>query len=343
MFGFSQFFASDAGAVFGAALAQNKTNFDLFTVGQNVVNGLRFGSIYALVAMGIVLIYKSSDVVNFGHGEMGMFCTFICFAVLGALLPARLSPSDPLPTQVELGSYLLALLVTLAFAALLGFVFERFLLRPLSKAPILSQVMVTIGAGILLYGFASLIWKSDQKVFPNPEIVDGPPILMIGSGIQVIPISREVVMALVIGGIASLVLFLFFKYTMVGTAIRAMALNPNAAKLMGVNVGFLTGLTWMIALGLAAIAGMLIAPKVSLSPTMMAGVAANAFAAAVLGGMNSLPGAIVGGLLIGIIDNLVGYYFLDAGLRGLSAFIIIVVVLTVRPNGLLGKTVRKKV
>lgn len=320
--------------------AQANKSFDLLTLGRNIVNGLTFGSIYALVALGIVLIYKSSDVVNFGHGEMGMFCTFICFAVLGSLLPPRRT-TDPLPDTVSIGTYLLALLLTLAFAGLLGLIVERGLLRPLAKAPLLSQVMVTIGLGILLYGFASMIWKADTKPFPQADVVKGADI-RIPYDNSFLLITGEMIAALIIGGIVSVLLFLFFKYTLVGTAIRAMAQNPTAARLMGVNVGRLTGLCWVIALMLAAIAGLLTAPKISLSPLMMANVAVQAFAAAVLGGITSLPGAVIGGLLIGIIDNLVGFYLPD-GLRGLLAFVIIVAVLTVRPNGLLGKTVRKKV
>jgi branched-chain amino acid transport system permease protein len=137
-------------------------------------------------------------------------------------------------------------------------------------------------------------------------------------------------------------LFLFFRYTMVGTALRAIAQNPFAARLMGINVGRLNGLAWAMALMLAALAGMLAAPKLQLEPSMMTDVAVKSFAAAVLGGMNSLPGALLGGLLIGIIDNLAGFYLPD-GLRSTIAFLIIVVVLTIKPNGLLGKTIRKKV
>ncbi len=322
-----------------SVVGQADRGLDLLTLTRNVVNGLTFGSIYALVALGIVLIYKSSDVVNFGHGEMGMFSTFICFAVFGALLPPR-KTNEQLPDAVNMGIFVVGLLVAVVFAGLLGLFIERVLLRPLQKAPLLSQIMVTIGLGVFLYGVASLVWKADLKAFPQGQLVADTQ-LVFGSPPSTLKISGDTIAALLIGGLVSLALFLFFKYTMVGTAIRAMAQNPSAARLMGVNVGLLTGVTWMLALMLAVIGGILIAPKISLSPLLMADIAVKSFTAAVLGGITSLPGAVLGGLLVGIIDNMVTFYF--PGWQGMAAFFIIVLILTVKPNGLLGKTVRKKV
>lgn len=329
-------------AILDSNLAQTAQSggFDFLTLGRNIVNGLTFGSIYALVALGIVLIYKSSDVVNFGHGEMAMFSTFICFAAFNLLLPPR-PQNTQLPETLGAATFVGGMIASLIFAAIMGLLIERFLLRPLQKAPLLSQIMVTIGLGVMLYGLASLIWKADTKSFPVPDLVASTN-FTIGEGTSRLQIDGQVIASLLIAGLASLLLFLFFKYTLVGTAIRAMAQNPMAARLMGVNVGFLTGLTWMLAIMLAAVAGILAAPKVFLQPLMMTSIVVNAFAAAVLGGITSLPGAVVGGLLIGIIDNLVKFYLPD-GLSGMVSFIIIVLVLAVRPNGLLGKTVRKKV
>jgi branched-chain amino acid transport system permease protein len=319
-----------------ASIIEQPKSFDFNVFLRSIINGLNFGSIYALIAIGIVLIYKSSDVVNFGTADMSTMCIFISFTLIGFFVPKTALGS--LPEYTDTGLFFLALIGSLAFAALLGFVIERFLLRPLSKSNVLSQVMVTIGLGILLFGISGLIWKADTKAFPQPEVLEGGPIFRIGE----IPVTREVFAAILVGAIISLFLFLFFKYTLVGTAMRAMAQNPTAARLMGVNVGRLTGITWMLSLMIGAIAGILIAPLISLSPNTMANVAIYGFAGAVLGGLTSLPGAVVGGLLMGIIDNLVGFYLPD-GLRGMGAFIIIVLVLTFRPNGLLGKTVRKKV
>ncbi|MEI7554241.1 branched-chain amino acid ABC transporter permease [Candidatus Chlorohelix sp.] len=333
------YLADAGGAAVATILADSGKGFDLVTLGRNIVNGLTFGSIYALVALSIVLIYKSSDVVNFGTAEMGMFATFVCFSSLSVLV-GRVG-NNPLPETIGLGNYLLAIVATLVFAGLLGLMIERILLRPLSKAPVLSQVMVTIGLGVFLFGIASFIWKADNKPFSELDAVKSANI-RINVDNAFISITGEMITAMLIGAFLSLLLYLFFKFTLVGTAMRAMAQNPTTAKLMGVNVGFLTGLTWMIAMMLLAIAGVLVAPKISLSPLMMANVAVLSFAGAVLGGMTSLVGAVVGGLLVGIIDNLVGFYLPD-GLRSMLAFLIIVVVLTFRPNGLLGKVVRKKV
>lgn len=314
------------------------SGFDWTIFWRNILNGLGFGSIYALVALGLVLIYKSSDVVNFGQGEMAMFSTYIGFAIMGLLLGVNVSkPNAELPSKLDWGTFLIALIGALAFAAVMGLVIERFLLRPLMKASVLSQVMATIGIATLLYGMASWLWKAEPRSYPRVEAVVGPP-LKVGD----IAVTREDLTFLGVGLVAALLLFVFFRYTMVGTALRAIAQNPFAARLMGINVGRLNGLAWALALMLAALAGILAAPKLQLDPGTMTYIAVNAFAAAVLGGITSLPGAIVGGLLIGIIDNLVGFYLPD-GLRATIGFLIIVLVLTIRPNGLLGKTVRKKV
>lgn len=337
---FSSWLLTNFSPQVAASVTAQSSGFNLFSFGQNIVNGLTFGSIYALVALGIVLIYKSSDVVNFGQGQMAMFCTFICFSIFSALLPAR-KRDEALPDTVSIGIFVAGLVGTLIFAGVMGLVIERVLLRPLQKATVLSQVMVTIGLGVLLYGLASLIWKADYKKFPQAEFVQGPPLLKLGSATSFVPVTREVLVALGVGLVVSVALFLFFKYTLVGTAIRAMALNASAARLMGVNVGLLTGLTWALSIMLATTGGLLAAPSISLTPNLMDDVANKAFAAAVLGGITSLPGAVVGGLLIGIIDNLVNFYL--PGLSEMAAFLIIVIILAIRPNGLLGKTVRKKV
>jgi branched-chain amino acid transport system permease protein len=319
-------------------LSAASEGFDWITFGRTIINGLSFGSIYALFALGLVLIYKSSDVVNFGHGEMAMFSTYIGFSLMGLLLGVNISkPNAELPAKLGWEVFLLALLGTLVFAALMGLVIERFLLRPLSKASVLSRVMVTIGIGTLLYGLASWLWKAEPRPYPRVETVSGSP-FKLGE----LAVTPEDLTFLGVGIVMATLLFLFFRYTMLGTALRAIAQNPFAARLMGINVGRLNGLAWAMALMLAAIAGMLAAPKLQLEPGMMTDVAVKSFAAAVLGGMNSLPGALLGGLLIGIIDNLAGFYLPD-GFRSTIAFLIIVVVLTIKPNGLLGKTVRKKV
>ncbi len=317
---------------------QAAEGFDWNLLFRNLINGLSFGSIYAMMALGLVLIYKSSDLVNFGHGEMAMFSTYIGYTFIGLFLGINIAvPNPDLPRKLGFWVFISALTGAILFAGLMGAVIERVLLRPLGKSSVLSQVMATIGISTLLYGLASWLWKADARSYPPQEWVREPPFVL-GD----IRVSREDVVILVVGLTLSFILFLFFRYTMVGTALRAIAQNAFAARLMGINVGRLNGLAWALALMLAAIGGTLAAPKLSLSPDMMTDVSVKAFAAAVLGGITSLPGALLGGLLIGVIDNLVGFYLPD-GLRATIAFLIIVLVLTIKPNGLLGKSHRKKV
>jgi branched-chain amino acid transport system permease protein len=291
----------------------------LVTFGQTIVNGLAFGSIYALAALSLVLIFKASDVVNFANGELAMFSAFIANVFLENL-------NFP---------YWLAFLGALAFAALLGGGAEVVLIRPLRKASVLAQILVTIGLATLLTGLAGWIWNFEGRSFPDP--ITGPPVRL-GSVI----LKEADLLRIGVTVAIALLLFVFFRFTLVGTALRAMAQNPNAARLMGVNVSRMTTLTWAIATMLGAIAGMLIAPSTFLEPLMMADVAVKAFAAAVLGGFTSMPGAVLGGLALGLVDNLVGTY-ISQDLRSTFAFAIIIGVLVVRPNGLLGRTVKKKV
>jgi len=291
----------------------------LVTFGQSLVNGLAFGSIYALVALGLVLIFKSSDIVNFANGEMAMFSTFIAFAFLDAL---------KMP-------YWVAFLGALVFAGLLGASTELVLIRPLRKASPLSQVLVTIGLGTLLTGIAGWVWTFEGKPFPDP--ITGPP-ARLGSIIIKQGDLLRIGVAILIAGL----LYVFFRYTMIGIALRGMAQNTIAARLMGVNTERMTTLTWALSTMLGAIAGMLIAPNTFLEPLMMADVAVKAFAAAVLGGFTSMPGAVLGGLALGVIDNMVGTY-LSQELRSTFAFAVIIGVLVIKPNGLLGTRVKKKV
>ena len=309
---------------------------------QNVINGVSFGSIYALMAMGIVLIYKSSDVVNFAQGQMAMFLTYIAYSGMGVLLGISfLQPNNDIPAKVGWGVFLGGLVIAIVMAALMGMAMEKFMLRPLAKASVLSQVLATIGAGTLLYGLASWIWKAETRPFPRLEAVAGKP-LVIGNPPDSIIVTLEAINFLVVGLILSILLYLFFRFTMVGTALRAMAQNAFAARLMGINIGRLNGFAWALSLALSVIAGVLAGPRLQLEPNMMTDVGVKAFAAAVLGGITSLPGALLGGLIIGIVDNMAGYY-LGNGLQASIAFLIIILVLAFRPNGLLGKTVRKKV
>ena len=286
--------------------------------GQLLVNGLALGSLYALTAFGIVLIYKTTRIITFAQGETAMFSTFVAFTLLTAL---------QLPFAV-------AFVLTLLFAALFGALIERLVLRHISTTTILNPVIVTVGLSLILLGGAGWIWGYEIRTFPAP--VAGPP-FRIGTVVvsQLNALTFGVTLALMA------VLFAFFRYTPTGIAMRAVSQNQTAAQLMGISINRMNALGWGMGTAMGAVTGMLIAPLNYLDPGMMGDVALKAFAAAVVGGLTSLPGAVVGGLLLGIIDSVVGFEVPE--LRNTIAFSLIVLVLVVRPGGLLGKHEIKKV
>ncbi|HLN60810.1 MAG TPA: branched-chain amino acid ABC transporter permease [Symbiobacteriaceae bacterium] len=285
---------------------------------QQIISGLATGSLYALAALGLVLIFKTSDVVNFAQGEMAMFGTFVAFTLL---------TTAGLPYW---GAFLLALV----FAAIFGAAIERVVLRPLAKAPLISVLIATMGLMQIINGVAGWIWGYEMQ--PFPEAVNGAPINVAGI-VFTLPNLLNIGVALVV----MLLFFVLFKYSMIGVAMRAVAENSTAAKLMGVPTNRVLALTWGLGGVLAATAGILIAPVTNLDINMMASMQIKAFTAAVLGGFTSLPGAVVGGLLLGVLENLVGQW--NSQLQTPFAFGLIVLVLIVRPAGLLGTIQKKKV
>lgn len=285
---------------------------------QQIISGLATGSLYALAALGLVLIFKTSDVVNFAQGEMAMFGTFIAFTLM-------MSAGVP---------YWGAFLLALAFTALLGASIERVVLRPLNKAPLISVLIVTLGLFNIINGVAGWIWGYEPQPFPAG--LSGEPIRLGG-----VVFTLQNILNLGVALAVMLVFFAIFKYSMVGVAMRAVAENRIAAKLVGVRTNRILGLTWGLGGVLAATAGILIAPVTNLEINMMADMQIKAFTAAVLGGFNSLPGAVVGGLTLGVLENIVGQYIPQ--LKTPFAFGLIVVVLLIRPAGLLGTIHKKKV
>lgn len=285
---------------------------------QLIVNGLALGSLYALTAFGIVLIYKTTDVITFAQGETAMFCTFIAFTLITGL---------QLPFGVAFG-------LTLLFALGLGTLIERVVLRRAGSGSILNSVIVTVGLALVLLGVAGWIWGYQTRPFPAP--VSGPPFRF---GTIVLSQLNALILAVML--VLMLLLFAFFRYTVTGIAMRAVAQNRMAAQLMGINVNRINAIGWGVGTALGAVTGILIAPLNYLDPTMMGDVALKAFAAAVLGGFTSLPGAVVGGLLLGIIDSIVGFQVPE--LRTTIAFLLIILVLVIRPGGLLGSHEIKKV
>jgi len=286
--------------------------------GQLLVNGLALGSLYALTAFGIVLIFKTTQVITFAQGETAMFSTFVAFTLLTAF---------QLPFAV-------AFVLTILFAGVFGALIERVVIRRISTTTVLNPVIVTVGLSLILLGAAGWIWGYEIRTFPSP--VDGSPFRL---GTVVVSQLNALIFAVTLVLMAAL--FGFFRFNPTGIAMRAVAENRTAAQLMGISIGRMNALGWGMGTAMGAVTGMLIAPINYLDPSMMGDVALKAFAAAVVGGLTSLPGAVVGGLLLGIVDSVVGFEVPE--LRNTIAFALIVLVLVVRPGGLLGRHETKKV
>lgn len=286
---------------------------------QIIVGGLIFGCIYALAALGIVLIYKTTDVVNFAHGEMAMFTTFISFVLL---------------TQYGF-NYFTSLLLALVFAICFGSLVYLIFMRKVQNAPHINQVVLTLGLFMIINGVASFLWGNHPASFP--EAVEGD-VIQIGN-VYVTPHDLFMV------GITLLLMFVFFlifKFSKIGLAMRSSSQDMLASKLMGINITLVFLVTWGIGAALGGIAGIMTAPFTFLSPNMMGEILIIAFAGAVLGGFISLPGAVLGGLIIGIVENLISYY-ISPELRIVIIFLFIILVLYIRPQGILGgaKLVKK--
>ncbi len=294
--------------------------FTFSQLAQQVVSGLASGGIYGSLALAIVLIYRSTRVVNFAQGEMATFTTFIAWSLMHHM------------------SYWPAFVLTLLIAFGGGVALERVVIRPVERAPVLSVVILSIGLLILVNGLSSWIWGSDVKSFPSAFSTR--PIRVGGVAFSIQDLG---VIGVSLGAVA--LLALFFRFTKVGLAMRAVALNPGESELVGVRVGWMLALGWGLAAALGALSGMMVAPSVFLEPNMMLSVLLYAFAAAVLGGLDSPLGAVVGGLTLGVVLNLAGTYvgFVGSELRLAVGLAVILAVLLVRPAGLFGRTVARKV
>jgi len=304
------------GLLIAFKLAGSEVNFDR----QFVVNGIGNGIIYGSLALALVLIYRSTDVVNFAQGEISMFCTFVGWSLI---------------TQVGM-NFWVGFGATLIFAALFGAGIQRVVIAPIERAPLLTLIIVTLGLFVAVNSFANFIWQAEPKLFPTP----------FGRGavhFAGMSLGKPYVGALGLMFVVMALVFCFFNYTKLGLACRAAAQNPVASRLCGVPVGWMLTIGWALAAIVGAAAGMLIANLLGLSPSLMQGVLLYAFAAAVLGGLDNPVGAVVGGFLIGIIQSVIqGSDFLK-GIPDPVAFIVIVLVLVVRPAGLLGRQTLKKV
>lgn len=285
---------------------------------QQIVSGVATGAIYACMALAIVMIYQAIHHLNFAQGEMAMFSTFVAWQLLAWGVPYWLA---------------FVLTVTLSFAG--GIIVERLVFKPIENAPVLSHVVIFIALFAIFNSLAGFIWNFEIKPFPSPfgsgALFGG---LMSPHQAGMIAVTL-VVLAL---------LYIFFRFTRIGLAMRAAAANPESARLVGIRVGWMTALGWGMASAIGAVAGMMIAPVVFLEPNMMVSILLYGFAGAVLGGLTSPVGAVIGGLAVGIIENLAGTYIPVVGpeLKLPVALFVIIAVLVVRPSGLLGrKTVQR--
>ncbi len=282
---------------------------------QQVMSGLAAGAIYASLALALVLIYQTTNVVNFAQGEMATFTTYVAWMLMDRGLP-----------------YWPAFVLTLLIAFGGGVAVERVLIRPLEHRPEIVIVILTIGMLIALNGLTGWIWGPEVRLFDSPF-----PNRSVIVGDVAVSIRDIGTFCVCLGTVVAL--WLFFRFTTLGLAMRAVAFNPEASRLMGVRVGWMLALGWGFAAVLGAIAGMMAAPSVFLDPDMMLVVLIYGFAAAVLGGIDSPVGAVVGGLLLGVVINLLGAYvdFVGQELRLPTALAVLLVVLIVRPTGLFGR------
>ncbi len=280
-----------------------------------LVSGLANGAVYALVAMGLVVVYKATAVVNFAHGEGFM---------LAGLLAYSLYVLAGLP-------YGLALVAAVAGACLLGMLTERLAFRPLLRASVVSLVLATTGLSFVLKGIARQVWGGRGSDLAFPPVVAFQP-LQIG---ELILTGQSL---LVMGGaVATMLLFLlFFRYTLLGKMMRATAENQRAAALVGIRVERISTITWGVGVALGGVAAVLAAPLTLLYPDMGGPLLIRAFAAALLGGMGSLAGAVLGGLCLGVVENLAGGY-VDTSVTEVAPFFLIILVLLLRPQGFFGR------
>ena len=283
---------------------------------QYAVSGLSIGALYALVALGLVLIYRSTRVLNFGHGDVATVGTFIAFT----LLSHHVSGAIAFPLALISG-------------AVLAMVFYFVILIPAQRrnATLLGQIILTVGLSLIIQGLVSHFWGTEPQSFPFP-LSD----TKTWKVYQDVVISELSLGALVIGLIGCFFLFLLVQKTRLGLAMRATSENLPAAQTLGIPTRRVLSLSWGLAALLGVLAGLFLAPALLLDPFFMMEPFLKGFAAAILGGLNSLPGAIVGGLILGVAESLAGGY-ITVAFKNTLAFVVIIGVLLIRPEGLLGK------
>jgi branched-chain amino acid transport system permease protein len=285
---------------------------------HQLASGVALGGVYAITALALVMIFQATQLVNFAQGEMAMFSTYLAWAML------------------QNGwSYWTAFAVAVVLSFLGGVAVERLVVRPFAHAPILASVIVFIGLSFIFNALAGFFFGYTTQSFDTP--FDGRP--WFGNKFMSAHESGSVLVSLIVLGLV----YVFFRFTPLGLAMRAAAQNPASARLVGVRVGWMLALGWGLAAAIGAIAGMMAAPIVYLDPNMMGGVLLYAFAGAVFGGIDSPFGAVVGGFTVGIAENLLGAYVVGEEVKLTVALVVIIAVLVVKPSGLFGRHIVARV
>jgi branched-chain amino acid transport system permease protein len=288
---------------------------------QYTLTGVSAGSLYALVALGVVLIYRSTRVLNFAHGDVATFATFVAFSLL-----------------TRRYSFAVAVVVSLLVGAAVGVVFYFGVLVKAQRqgANLLGMVILTLGLALIIQGVVVYTWGAEPVSLPFP--ISDTKTYRVG-GVVV----SQLALATIAAGVAgSLCLYLLVQRTRVGLAMRATSENVMAAQTLGIPTRLVLGVAWAMASALGVVAGIFLAPALLLDPFFMLDPFLKGFAAAVLGGLNSLPGAVVGALILGVAESLTGAY-LTLQFKNTLAFVVIIVVLLLRPEGLLGREFKERV
>jgi branched-chain amino acid transport system permease protein len=288
---------------------------------QQVVSGLAIGGIFASLALALVLIYNAMGLVNFAQGEMAMLATFVAYALINRGI-----------------SYWIVFPITLVLAFGGGIAIQRLVIRPVERAPILTLVIITLGLATLINGLAGFMFGYVPHSFPSPFSSDTVDIFGVF-------ISFRDLGVIAVSGLVLLGVYLLLQRTTIGLTLRAAAHHPEASRLLGVQVSWMLALGWGLASAVGAVSGIMVAPILLLEPNMMQTIIIYAFAAAVLGGIESPLGAVVGGLVVGVTINLAGAYMPGVGgdLQLAVGLAIIIAVLLIRPNGLFGRAAVRRV
>ena len=285
---------------------------------HQIFSGLANGCIYGSVGLGLVMIYQATHHINFAQGEMVTFSTFIAWALIQSGWP-----------------YWAAFFVTVGISFIAGLVIQRIILRPVEKSPVLTNVIVFIGLLVIFNSMAGWIFDHTIKSFPSPFAQKG---MLVTPWFSAHEVGSALVMLAVL-----FALYAFFRFTPIGLAMRAAAQNPDSARLVGIRVSWMLAMGWGLAAAIGSVAGMMVAPVVFLDPNMMGGILLYGFAAALLGGIDNPGGAVIGGFIVGVLENLLGAYVIGTELKLSVALVLIVGTLTLKPNGLFGKQVVTRV